>query len=421
MYKKISFIIVLLFLVMFTYPLFAQFLDQEPKAILPSMRMKGMGGVAVGCASDDDSCFWNPAGYSYIKDGDSNWYVNILEFGIRFSAGDISLLKDGVNMGKDFNKSDGKSTINKGLDNVDTLNKLLNSRMNLGINGPLNTGVVWHLPFFDGRIGIGVKLFSVEDMLTKQRDDGLLYKTDLLGIGTAGFIVGGSYSFNDGKAALGLNIKYLERIRFAANNMGVTDTATLIKGDYLKYNNIYAGSAIGFDIGGMYEAFKNFNIGMSVLDIGGTNFHYKAYNDVVDALKGAASFTSGNDMTRAIPPSLNVGVGYKIPELPSVASWLIGNTILGFDIQDMATTRTNVFTRLHFGAETSILPNFLRKWIGFPAKVRVGLNQGYTTVGLGLVFMKTMYLEFAYWRDELGYEPGQMKQDNIGLTTKFML
>jgi len=417
MKKKLLIIILLVILGLITvYPVFAQFVDREPQAILPSIRMKGMGGAVVGAVRDDDACFWNPAAYSWIVDGDRQFYINILEIGIRGSINDTSLINDTSDF-IDKVDFDDLTTLRS---EVDFINNIFKSRLGFGINGPLNSGFVWHLPYFDGRIGLGFKAFSMVDTLLKIRQEGFFPREDLLAVATKGAIAGGSYSFGDGKGSIGLNLKYLSRWRFIADEVTVIDIATFE--DYLKNNGVlYTGYAIGVDLGAMYEVYKNLTVGMSILDVGGTNFHYKLEDDFVNSLEDFVAFNSGDDYQRAIPPTVNFGMGYFIPEIPHVPSWLLGDVILAADVQDLVSTRTNFFTRLHFGSEISVFPKVLRKWIGLPLRLRLGLNQGYFACGAGLTFLKVWNIDFAYWKDEIGLSPGQIPQTNIGLTSKFML
>ncbi len=264
-----------------------------------------------------------------------------------------------------------------------------------GIGANVNAGL--------GIVGQGLGLGIIIDADTFG-SGATTFSTSFDGVVTAAGIVG--YSLKLGTDTFGINVggdvRLMHRIKM--NNIPVWDYILGSAGPV----TATAGNALALDLGAILQL-GSLSVGLSVRDLGGTQFRYSDPINVdgadLDALMGA-----GNDSRYKIPMSGTVGVSYH-PDLGGLS--FLFDPIVSFDYQKVFYAEdentTSFWTGIHAGTEIKVL-RFL--------KVRAGINQGYVTAGVGA---KLLFIDInaSYFTREMGRFAGS--QPNQGLTMEAAL
>ncbi len=396
----------------------------EPKVGMPHVRAKGMGNAFTAVADDDMAGFYNPAGYS-----------NLREFGSP-TSGYWTFFRVGVNfVGTPWGFVDRFDEYEELIDDIeediyllrnhaDFIDSEINQKYVVG-GDVLDIGYAGKIPGTE--LGIGVKMFAYADVFVPIYPNGFLIVAEGRGVETSGFLIGASHPLRlaGRKLTIGANFKYFHRMEMIFQKLGPTK-ALLMKEDIedtLEVNPILAGYGQGIDLGALYEFSEEITLGLAITDFGGTPVKYKEYIDVppVWGFGDAEPINGGRTITKSIPTSINIGGAYVFKRLPAIPTYFISDLTIAVDLKDINNFETHFSNKLHIGAEASFLGGFLPRLVGTPIRVRLGLNQGYPTVGCGLTFGHIVWVDMAYWKDELGYKPGQLDQENFGMTLKFML
>src|SRR5208337_1194643 len=139
------------------------------------------------------------------------------------------------------------------------------------------------------------------------------------------------------------------------------------------------GVGIGLDLGAIAEL-GVFNVGLSIRDLGGTQFNYNTtpFSVLTSSLASSLRFPSNGNVVSdqyVIPMDIGLGVSFH----PDFGTF--NNTIdptFGLDMRDMVGVLSGAvspWAELHLGVETRFVSVFT---------FRTGINQGYFTVGGGL-------------------------------------
>mgnify|MGYP006296079543 CR=1 FL=1 len=197
-------------------------------------------------------------------------------------------------------------------------------------------------------------------------------------------------------------------MRTEAKDIGIIDfnsfTDSSEKGEAFP---VYSGSGLGFDFGAILE-YRNWSLGFSARDIGGTILSYNKAdtNNISDILTFGVEGETVND-SHVIPMVTSYGVGYN-PERILFPSWLIDPIFHAeyrrTHYQGENVKQNSFWTGIHMGAEFEFF-RFI--------KLRAGINQGYSTYGIGL---KLLFLDMnlSYFTRETGRYAGV--KPNEGLT-----
>jgi hypothetical protein len=250
--------------------------------------------------------------------------------------------------------------------------------------------------------------------------DSLLNGPTLLGMngtltGTLGFIGGLSFPFDafGAKIHLGGAVRPMIRVRVPLTSgvaLGVLSSLATGGDAIAALNTADAlfGVGIGLDFGSVLEL-GWFSVGLSVRDLGGTQFRYaqSTFGATTSAFSASLKFPTGiptGTDTYTIPMDIRFGVALH-PDFGTFSSIL--DPSLSVDIDNVAgilSGTSSVWTHLHAGAQVRILSLF---------SVSAGLNQGYLTAGVGL---KLLFLDInaAVFTRELGAHLGDLP--NAGAT-----
>jgi F plasmid transfer operon, TraF, protein len=353
----------------------------EPAFLPLSPQVMGQGGSYIADAQGYDAFFYNPAGFSrsngaFTLTSSSTWV---------YARPDLLI-----------------SQIAQNLAGTQTSSSLLNFINSQATTGGIGIGSSLGIGYVGGGFGLGAVLIF----------DSSLYGPTLLGVtgdltATLGFIGGFSLPFDLGggrKIYVGADIRPMIRIHAPVSNS--TSVAVLNAltsggdiGSALSGAATVYGSAIGLDVGAMAEL-GWFSLGLSVRDLGGTQFNYSTntFGAVTGSLASRLSLPSGRSVndTYAIPMDVGFGLAFH-PDLGPTS--LFFDPLLSFDMNNIIGAidgSADFWTLLHAGTEIRLMNLFT---------IRGGVNQGYLTLGAGLKVL-IFDMNMAIFSQELGAHIG---------------
>lgn len=363
----------------------AQIARDIPPAVRMSTRVAGMGGVSVATTEDENALFYNPAGLRLM--GRSRWSLINGYLNLGDGAKDISDIKE------DFENADANNDDELSMQElVETIEKHIPTNLRVGVTAfPYYATPDWAV----GLAGEGNVRVEILD-------------PDLPRVEVSGYvdtIVAGSYarSLMD-NLHLGITLKSVNRtilrgIKHTTAPVGCTrafdttdpfgrdivviDSDDLLACDEFEADNYLETGAkangFGVDVGALFVLSDAWRFGLVLRDVAGTS------------LSGDLDPTVAGDEKREIPFSAALGAAHWRPEL-----WSFQDVTLAADIAPIGRGG-NLFRNLHLGFEGSL------PWLGY--KLRLGLNQGYLTVGHNFQ-LGPLQLEYAFYQEEFGFKLG---------------
>jgi len=321
--------------------------------ILPMIR--AMGGAFTGVADNENSVFYNPAGYALIDDG----IITVFSLGVKANIDDSALdLYNALISGEDITSS---SNIEK---------YLSNTTVSPGVAGPI----------YFGRVGnnFGFAFYNNLYAILNTTPGGLLPSAELYAYTDLGFVGGYGFSFPFIKNLYaGVNLTVLHIIDT------ITDTS-----------NIPLAKAIGFggDIGFLYSPVSWFRVGVCAKDFFGTHFStWESLN------QSATAFGKSY-----IKPRIALGIALFPLKASGAESRNFRNLVIALDYTDLLDY-SSVFSNINLG-------------VGFNAlrilDISGGFEGGYLAAGIGFD-LKIFHLNLAYFVDELGSYPGANPVQNV--------
>jgi hypothetical protein len=359
-----------------------------------SPEVMGMGGAFIADTHGYNSFFFNPAGFS--RDQGSFTLLDASSW--IYSRPDQLFGLVGQSLA---GTSSPQSIFNFVNDQVTT--------GGLGLGASLGIGYVGN--------GLGLGLVIIEDsMLYGQTLGGL--RGDFTA--TVGFIGGLSVPLDlwGFKIHLGGDIRPMIRIHAPLDNVSAVPVflALATGGDAFAVLNtakaLY-GAGIGIDLGAIAEL-GWFTLGLSVRDLGGTQFKYNtaSFGTVMSNLGSQFRFPGGTAVTDdqyVIPMDIAFGIGFH-PDMGTFNRFVDPSISLDMhDLMGALAGTSSVWTLLHAGAELKLMSLFA---------LRAGLDQGYLTFGAGLKLL-VLDINFAVFTRELGTYIGD--QPNAGATLNFAI
>lgn len=321
-----------------------------------SVRAQGMGGAFTAVVSDSDALFYNPAGLA--KEGGFTWTILDPRFGAN-GLQDLAELQDIVSSSSDM---------------VDTLQRLYGRK-------------VW--AEVGAKTAVKVSNFAVAGFVNSNANIALSNPAnttmDLNYFFDYGVALGAGFSLVPDVWKIGVTAKRIDRTG-AAMKIGAATLATL---DMEELQNELQSRGIGYgvDVGTLLTVPNDYKPTLSVVyrNVGATSF----------------SHTSGAHAPPSTPGELVVGASMEIKS--DLAAFRPALDYRYADKSDITIGK-----KVHVGLEVDL-----------PAlDLRVGLNQGYYTAGVGLDFA-FMRLDVATYGVELGAYPGQQEDRRYVLQATF--
>ncbi len=351
------------------------FCGNEPRSMILSPRVAGMGGAFVAVADDENALYYNPAGLKHVQKSTFTFFDPIVKLGK-----DYSKLQNAID---DIDKATTDAA------KIDAANKYIP----LNVPAGLSLSPYYLSPTFSGAIfGSGnVRAEIVDKTEPKVRADGYV---DVTGI------VAYPYALNE-KLTLGASLSVTNRGRYAckAGSVGCKNVSGAVEigvtglkpGEEVqdKIEQVKA-TGIGIDAGALYTLNEKVTLGAAIYNLFSTKFDYDTFSN-------------------NIPGTVTLGMKYDPSAMMASMSFL-KDTKVAMDI-DRFFNGGSLWKKIHIGVESKVSDML---------DVRLGLNGGWATFGLG-VKLGILNLDYAYFQEERGGYAGQLEDTShiIGLALKF--
>jgi len=336
----------------------------EPVAAPPLPEVRAMGRAYTAVANDENTVFYNPAGYATIEEG----IVSVLSLDLKINVDESAVnLMDAIISGKDIT-----STSN-------ILSYLRNTTFAPGIAGPL----------YFGRVGnnFGFAFYDNLYMRFSTRSGAILPIAEFYAYTDLGFIggYGAPLPFLDNLYG-GINFKVLLRMksRIKGSVVDVIDTLG-------ELGDLPAAKSVGFgaDLGLLYMPLPWLSLGLTGQDFFGTRFHWQV-------IGGSRSFPKS-----MIKPRIAFGSAVYPLKLFSTRE-RSSDLVVALDYYDLLDY-SSVLSNIKLGARFSTLRII---------DLMGGIDGGYLTGGLGFN-LKIVHIGVYYYVDELGFYPGAKPVQNF--------
>ena len=334
-----------------------------------SVRSMGMGNVSVTIATDRTAIFNNPAGLCYFKDLiDLSLSPVVLSVDGRF----VTLVK-ALNNHKD--KLADISEIDE--DFIDMLNEMDGQWVGFQYLPEITIATK----------NLGFGIYSTLPVSVRVESGHFIPKLALSGERDVVFTWAVGIPLRHFANRCGISVEYIQRTPLKETITTYSETfiyfdkiannkALRVLGDFTEIKH-----GVSFDLSFMHDfrKFQGFRLGYNV-------------QDILGIVGGEVVF----------PPDLSIGCAYNFPQMNNYK--LIDNLIIAFEISnifglELESKKYEHFAKkLHAGIELDL---------GY-GMVRMGMNQGYFTTGLGIRY-GLFFMDYAFFNQELGYYPGQFQ------------
>lgn len=360
--NKSSAAIALLTLLIAYSPTRSHAVEEQPRNYR-GIRSAGMGGLITTTGNYGEALFGNPARLSEVDDSK----LTLLEVLAEINS---NLMSDSAALGN-LRAASGPDTI-------------ANASQIIGRNehARLQLMTAYYNPTFIGNLGFGFGL-----LLSTHANLGVDYTTTIDNqiIADMGPNFGFSYPFLDHALTIGLNLHLLYRVA----SDGMIDSLHFLTGSKLTLQNFgRQGIGVDADLGAYYHIpweipFMRIAVGASINGL--LKSHYNMPFQLLSNVQGAPV---NNDRV------LNYGFRFDFPDW----GWFTA-PIFSIEMQDNGDTqkRMSFAKRTHLGTEAKL---------GRVFSLRLGLNQGYGTIGLG-IDLPVVKLDLATYGEELAGNAGQ--------------
>lgn len=344
----------------------------EPPAMPPLPLIRAMGNAYTAVSDDENSVFFNPAGYGTIESG----IVSVFSLGVKANI-DSSAIKlydaliSGVNL---------TSTTN-------ITKYLTNTTVSPGVAGPI----------YFGRVGnnFGFAFYDNVSITLITNPGAILPTAELDAYSDLGFVGGYGMPIPFIKNLYaGLNMKIILRVKTELEG-----TVLAVIDEVSNTSDLPLAKAIGFggDFGFLYKPLPWLSLGIAGKDFFGTRFGFWSSLD-----------SSEQVFTRSyIKPRIALGIAFY-PLQTIEESTQTNKFIIALDYSDLFDF-SSVLSNIKFGVSFT------------PLKVltlRGGIDGGYFTGGIG-INLKIFHINVVYFVDELGAYPGANPIQNLMLNLAF--
>ena len=338
-------------------------------------RAMGMGNAFTAVANDNTAIFYNPAGLSQLKEGESNYFIKL----------------DGDPDFQDF--GDQISDAGDQADDVQAISDVIQSNYgkHYSLRAP-SLGFIWARPNW----GISFIPLDLSIDMGLHRTVGPSVNLVAIQDSTLAFTYNWKLKNNKekyGKMSVGVTSKLIYRM----NVDEVVDVASIALNDEVfDENDAKEGMTLDFDVGFLWEGpWKRFNphgavVIRNVLDYG----YFSNLNVIGD----------GTGDPEKLHRVIDLGSSMEF------GKWWIWTTRVAFDIRDILHPNWNIQKGFHLGAEFmwDVASWFRGGW-------RAGINQGYWTAGftgeLGI-----FKLDLASYAEEVGIQDSKIENRRYMMT-----
>lgn len=350
-----------------------------------SIRSMGMGNTSIAITTDRTAIFHNPAGLSLLT---SDIDISLSPVSTAVDGKLITILKALKEHGGSLN-----DIANIGPDFIDMLYDL--DGQWVGLNYIPEATVVTR--------NLGFGIYSIIPVSVRIESGHFIPKLALRGQRDLVFTWAVGIPLRQNNNRCGISVEYIQRTP-------LQETITKYSETFIYFDKISSGGALGvigdfsevkhgvsFDAGFIHD-FKRFE---------GFRLAYNV-NDVLGVIGGKM----------IIPPKVSFGCAYLFPQVKDIA--LINNLCVALEFEDLfgiepvSEKYEHFAKKIHAGTELEL------KYEMFRTAIRLGINQGYFTSGLGLG-LGIFSMDYAFFTEELGYFPGQLPNQRHILSMSFQI
>lgn len=355
----------------------ASAMEEQPR-IFRGIRSEGMGGVLYTTGNYSEALFGNPARLSEVDASKFTLLETMLETNTTLlsTSSELSSLRN----------ASGSGTISSAANLIGKTEHLLFQLM-----------TAYYSPAFIDDLGFGFAMLAAA-----HTNLAVNYTTDIdtQTIVDVGPTMGFSYPFLNRALTLGLNLHFLYRV--AADQ--TISSLDLLTGSKLSLQNFgKQGFGIDADLGGYYHIpwelpFMRLSAGATMTGL------FKSHYDEISTslLSKIGTRPVNNDRL------LHLGMRCDFPDW-----WWFTAPLFSFEIQDNgdAQKRISFAKKTHFGAEGKL---------SRVVALRLGLNQGYLTAGLGFD-LPVVKMDLSTYGEELAGNSGQREDRRLAFRLAFEL
>jgi len=297
----------------------------------PTVRALSLGNAFTAISDDYGALYYNPAGLGRQLE----WTLEVLTVDLEVGQNSIKAFNDTLELAE---KMQGSPELG---DILETMQKNLGQKKNMHARVGIHPYLM--LPIINFGIGF---FFDTSIDLVFHRDP----SAEMRVIMDAGMVTGYAHNFFNKRLTLGATIQPTVRASIDEEfGINLLDSDK----DFIEYGG--QGIGTGVDLGLMFTPYKKWKptLGLSILDIGDTNFQpIEAAADVLGV--------KTEDLVAPLrnPQSVNIGFSIK-------PSWRKLYSLISFDIQDINQAES-FGKKLHFGTEFG-----WGRWV----KLGLGINQ----------------------------------------------
>ncbi|MBI3543588.1 MAG: hypothetical protein HY075_09975 [Deltaproteobacteria bacterium] len=355
----------------------ARAIEEQPRNFR-GIRSEGMGGVLYTTGNYSESLFGNPARLSEVD----TWKFTMLETMVELNTNLIGSTSSLSNL----KSASGASTISGASSLIGQNEHLLFQMM-----------TAYYDPTFIGDLGFAFGLYAgAHTNLTVN----FTTDVDSQTIMDVGPNFGFSHPFFNNQLSVGLNLHFLYRVS-ADSTLSSLDFLTGKKLALSNFGN--QGFGVDADLGAYYHIpwelpWTRISIGMTISSLLKT--HYSDLNAAL--MSGLGSRPTNNDRL------IHWGVRFDFPDW-----WWFTAPLFSMEIQDTGDSqkRISFAKKTHFGTEGKLSRVF---------SLRLGLNQGYPTAGLG-IDLPVVKLDLSTYGEELTGNAGGLEDRRVALRLAFEL
>jgi hypothetical protein len=348
--------------------------NAESPPFFQSVREAGMGDCKVANTTKDTVLYANPAALTEIK----GRFFNFAEFQSGIGADTLTL----------YNKILDISKLSDQNQMMTELGKLIPAKIfaSPGLR-PLPI-----ISFASGNWGLAT---YVQTKLSGEIVNPVSPRLDLSAIADGMVIFGLAREFNP-FLSLGASVKYLYRYASydPANGTNLislpsVDLFSIMNKTGTSTFNYYSVSGTGFDVGALFKI--GGPVGTGRVGVAIQNLGLSLKGEQITKSSNANTADVKTDYSSTVPTVTSLGFSVDSP------GWLplLGGARVAGEYR-MGEPNSSMWKGLHFGFE---------KHFWGPMDLRLGLNQGYTTYGIGINLL-LFKLDYAYFIEEAGSEVG---------------
>lgn len=339
---------------------FAQSLYSGIRRGFEGTRANGMGGAFTAVADDNTAIFYNPAGISQLKEGESNWFLKF----------------DGDPEIKDF--IDGIDNATKQANETAAIANFLQSQYgnHYSVRAP-SIGFLWAKP--DWGLAVIPMDFSLDLALHKTLNVNVTAIQDTTIAYTRNFKI--KKWHKHGTFNVGVTAKMIYRMNV---DEIVNATTIAVEDDFFDMEDAKEGMTLDADVGFLWKGpWERYNpsAGMVIKNI--ADYGYFGNMNLIG---------EGTGKPEKLHRTIDFGYAMDLP------NWWIWSSKVAFDIRDVLHPNWNFKKGTHLGVEFmwQVASWFRGGW-------RAGLNQGYWTAGFTGEF-GIFKLDLASYGEEVGVD-----------------